>query len=406
MPADWLSTPSPSIPGTPFDKLLAAPLVATSLLRHRLGWFNEPLLPLANWAAPITPTTSVGTATISANANLRAWDSGKFTYPAGDAKLAGGSYPDYLCCRHQNITTSLLVQHIVAEFDFYGQAFEVYGKRTTTGPASQIRVIADDQIVHAGRGYSPGGVSGDMVYALFDLGSFARRRIRVEAVYFYFAGINALNTCSIQPIDYSGYPLAIGVGDSYEEGTGSSHQWDAATVMAARRVGLRRYWPSGVGATGYLANGGGGGKTTYRGRIQSDVIAYNPDVVFISGSINDNSTAANLVQAEAALLFSQITQALPGAALIVTGVYPYGNPPAQAVLNNAAIKTECLKVGGIFIDPIAGPGGPWIFGTGNSSAPNNTGNSDWAADNTTHPTFAGHLLFSDRKTNALRAALR
>jgi len=384
--------------------ITASNSMSLALTRQRLGWFKEPLAPLGNVAAPITPTTSVSAPTITVNAGLTAWNSGKFSFPAGDAKVAGGSYPDYNCCRHQNITTSVLIQHIVAEFDFYGQAFEVYGKKTAA--ACQIRVVADDQIVHAGRSYSPGGVSGDLIYCLFDLGSFARRRIRVEAVYFYFGGIQSLNVCSIQPVDYSGHPLAIGVGDSYEEGTGSSHQWDAASVMMARRIGLRRYWPSGVGQTGYLANPGGG-KTTYRGRVASDVIAYSPDIVFVSGSINDNGQTAAAIGAEAALLYAQIRTALPNAALVVTGVYPYGNPIAQALLNNAALKAACLAAGGVFIDPLADVGGSWITGTGKVGAVANNGNADWATfTDGAHPSYDGHVLFADRKVNALRAALR
>lgn len=370
--------------------------LAASLGKAPLGLVKQLVAPLTNQLSPITPSTSVSNPIITVGASYRAWDSGLFSYPSGDAKVAGVGYPDYLGCRHVNITNQVqLVQNIVTEFDFDGQAFEVYGKKCAS--ACLIRVIADGLIVHAGRAYAPGGAAGDLIFVLFDLGSAAPRRIKIECTYFYFNGIQALSSTSIKPVDYSNDQLLIGLGDSFEEGA-NTHQWDAANVLLAKRLGIKRYWPSGLGSTGYLANAGGA-QLTFRQRVAADVIAYQPKGVHVSGSVNDLGQTAAAVGAEATLLYAAIRAGLPNAFLWVTGVYAPGTPTTQALLNNAALKAACLAAGGLFIDPLQSPG-PWIGGTGKFGAANGSGNSDWAtAADGTHPTGDGHSLICDRKAD-------
>ncbi len=88
-------------------------------------------------------------------------------------------------------------------------------------------------------------------------------------------------------------------------------------------------WPSGVGATGIVANyGGSGDGVRFRDRVSTDVIPFNPDVVVIAGGLNDRGMVADgtlsQYRDEYDLLIQAIKTGLPAAKIGVLGPFcPY-----------------------------------------------------------------------------------
>ena len=83
-------------------------------------------------------------------------------------------------------------------------------------------------------------------------------------------------------------------------------------------------------------------------------------------------------------------------------------PDAQTLAIDAAVQAAFAQWAdprSAFI-PIASDASPWTFGTGYVGATNGSGNSDVAisADGT-HPTDLGHVIYDQRATAGVRAAI-
>ena len=193
-------------------------------------------------------------------------------------------------------------------------------------------------------------------------------------------------------------PRMIVMGDSYTEGTGAQSGAGFPAVMG-RVLGLEDTWQSGSGGTGYLANAYPGvhGRYTFRQRVATDIIAYNPQIVVICGGINDqvgSAAAMSALQTEATLLYQQILSSLPNCRLYVCGPW---RPPAANNANtsavNAALQAAVASVPGVtFIDV-----SHYFTGTGYSGSPAGNGNSDfYIGDDRVHPTGAGHVYIGTR----------
>ena len=193
-------------------------------------------------------------------------------------------------------------------------------------------------------------------------------------------------------------PRMIVMGDSYTEGTGAN-LGEGFPAVLGRVLGLEDTWQSGSGSTGYLANAYPGvhGRYTFRQRVATDIIAYNPQIVVICGGINDvasDAAQAAALQAEAALLYRQILGSLPNCRLYVCGPW---RPPAANNSNTAAVRTALqaavASVPGVtFIDVAS-----YFTGTGYIGAPAGNGNSDYyIGDDRVHPTAEGHIYIGTR----------
>ncbi len=193
-------------------------------------------------------------------------------------------------------------------------------------------------------------------------------------------------------------PRMIVMGDSYTEGTGAALAEGFPAVLG-RVLGLEDTWTSGSGGTGYLANGSPGapGRYTFRQRVGTDIIAYNPQIVVICGGINDtvnNASDAAALQAEATLLYRQILSSLPNCRLYVCGPW---RPPAASNGNtsavNAALQAASAAVLGVkFIDVSS-----YFTGTGYTGSPAGNGNSDhYIGNDRVHPSAEGHVYIGTR----------
>lgn len=193
-------------------------------------------------------------------------------------------------------------------------------------------------------------------------------------------------------------PRLIVMGDSYTEGTGAN-LGEGFPAVLGRVLGLEDTWTSGSGGTGYLANGSPGapGRYTFRQRVQTDIIAYNPQIVVICGGINDqvgSAADAAALQAEATLLYRQILNNLQNCRLYVCGPW---RPPSASNGNTSAVNTAlqaaAASVPGVsFIDVSS-----YFTGTGYRGAPAGNGNSDYyIGGDRVHPTAEGHVYIGTR----------
>jgi lysophospholipase L1-like esterase len=114
-------------------------------------------------------------------------------------------------------------------------------------------------------------------------------------------------------------PKIFVLGDSIVETTGPTLGINAYPVVLGDALGCDNVTASAIGGTGLLATAGGT-KLTYRGRVLTDVIAYKPDIVIISGSPNDSTRTTAEVSAELQLLIADIRAELPDCKVIATSM--------------------------------------------------------------------------------------
>jgi lysophospholipase L1-like esterase len=214
--------------------------------------------------------------------------------------------------------------------------------------------------------------TGGISYLNLDFGKHGRRRIDILLSNgALFGGTNTAVQDSIEPVPMNG-PLGIWIGDSFVEGTGAAGFGTEGMVQALADVmGWENFAPSGVGGTGMLQGNGISG--TFRSRLAADVIAYNPDVVIVHGSVNDGMQTGVAIGAETTAIFTQLRRALPNSLLI--GVGPFvtvgkAGIPSNVEDQRTAIRAAVQQVDGLFLDILQLPravGAP-PFQTGNTLA--------------------------------------
>lgn len=194
------------------------------------------------------------------------------------------------------------------------------------------------------------------------------KRRRIE---FYLAGNNGWKNLAtpisavIQPSPAR--PKVALIGDSFFAGSDTTFtpQLQTAAVVIGRMLGAN-FSIRGVSGTGYYTSTNSYGSTA---RI-AEVAAIKPDLIIISGSVNDDShTEAG---ANAAATYAALAAACPGVPIIVFGPQPsnasdtVGQPRASRI---ADIKAAALAAPNViaFLDMIGNASGTaapaWVNGT-------------------------------------------
>ena len=284
--------------------------------------------------APVLAPTTAG----AVGRYLPAFRTDRFAYARGGAlsTFVQGTQSYSPVCQTATITAAPTYGCTSLDVAFYheGQYLEI----NTTGTSGQLIKVNDQYVTLS---YA----STTANYVLLDFGSSARRRIDViNANYFPVAiAIGATDSLDIAPIRG---PRTVALGDSF---TGQGILgW---TTFLGDALGWDDVIASGVQGTGYLATNGGT-SPTFRGRVQHDVCAQNPDVVWIAGSRNDWGYAASAVQAEAMLLYAAIKACLPNA-LIIASPMASGGPGtlnAGSIQVYHALKAAAAASGVLFAD--------------------------------------------------------
>lgn len=187
-------------------------------------------------------------------------------------------------------------------------------------------------------------------------------------------------------------PVVAFLGDSYTVGVGSSgpsKTWSA-------RIAKQAEWTErnfGQGGTGYVTDAGKeacgqGSCPRYSGQVD-ELVDVKPDIVVISGGVNDLWAKSGTFDRGAARVFNAVRKRLPDVKIVAISPVYYSSPvPGAFKSMSASIERHTEAVGGIYVDigqPLVG------------------GSSVLAADDV-HPNDRGHRLLADSTVTALRDA--
>ena len=373
------------------------------------------LLPLPKLlASPPTFTLGVASAATAISGSVRYDVSDPaFRFFGGPTAIEGGGYRSAL--QAKNNGSIILEANWGMEFEFYGDKFELELGGVST---SRCRMWVDNLGCDSILGQT-GMATDSLGYKhLYEFSSVALRRIRFDFnASTKLLGIRLAPTHSIWAASSPIGPKVVVTGDSFAEGF---NHWP-------KTMGWLLGWYDiqivGKGSTGYLDTSAG--SDTYRDRIQKDVLDKSPDIVIVSGGLNDNGFPAAAVQAEAVTLYQMIRNALPDAILIVSGVQYTNGTVANSsfVTTRDAIRAAANTAYGdgtlahLYIEQMGGPypysgtigdytNKGWMTGTGRVGATTGSGNSDLFRDtDSTHPTQAGHDYRGYRHAAAIAAAM-
>ncbi|MEP6477967.1 MAG: SGNH/GDSL hydrolase family protein [Rhodoglobus sp.] len=179
-------------------------------------------------------------------------------------------------------------------------------------------------------------------------------------------------------------PIVAFYGDSYTLGTGASDpskRW--STIICAER-GWTEVNPS-VNGLGFINN-----REAYGVDEPGEVIAANPDIVFVTMGLNDNFSydfAANLIRSQITKDFDRLKAALPGARFIVVEPFWYTDDrPESLPVISGWVQDAAEAIDADYI-----PGAShWI-----------EHHPEWMADDELHPNDAGYAELAKQMDAAL-----
>lgn len=264
------------------------------------------------------------------------------------------------------------------------------------GTTAKWRFIVDGQYVDM-TGTTPGGSSGTR-YVTLDFtsaGGRAQRTISVElqdASGFQGAYVSSSGRLLKAPTPAL---RSVSLADSYVQGAAATARGDGLHAVMADYLGLSYgHMNSGSGGTGWVANSGG---TVYNflERIQNGDAALNgtPDIIFLSGSVNDKNSSAAAITANVLAGLQLLRASYPNAVITVFGVWPAlggANGTLSIALNEAAVLAGVTA----FNDPLTA----WVAINGAAGQTPLSG-SGWVGNAYSGPlTFTGALVAAESAT--------
>ncbi|MDB5448753.1 MAG: hypothetical protein JWQ97_4070 [Phenylobacterium sp.] len=341
--ASGVLQPSETLTGTG----IATGTVITSQASGTTGGTGTYNLSVSNTVSSETITASsvqVSNSSNSGGRNLPAFVNDRFTYTRGGSVSASispaGVNATAVGCQSTTVTyPSVTYTCLTLGESFYhdGRYLEVFNNNTT---GEFIKV--NDQYITLTPYTSK--------YVLIDFGSVARRRIDVIANNPSFQAVYVGANDSIDPAPVRG-PRVLMVGDSFA-GQGIK----SFTTFLGDALGWDDIINTGVGGTGYLATNVGLGPT-YCQRVQHDIIAENPDIVWWEGSRNDWGSAASSVAAAAHTCWASVKAALPNVLQIASPMASGGvnTLTTGAIQVYSAMQTQAAADGVVWVDPVHMP---------------------------------------------------
>lgn len=200
------------------------------------------------------------------------------------------------------------------------------------------------------------GTAG-LQYITLDFGSPASRRIEIIGK-MRFGGAYVGQNDTAYPAPIRG-PRTIILGDSWTASTGATSPGTGPAYPLgwvqcfADIMGWDDVWPSGIGGTGYLNVSGG--PRTYRTRLATDVVPYNPELLLITGGTNDFAFNYAQIYAEAVLLFNAAKDALPTTTIVAVSPFSDKGAGGARWVQYDAIKQAAADTGVYFADTQAMP---------------------------------------------------
>lgn len=276
------------------------------------------------------------------------------------------------------------------------------------------RVKVDGEYVAAG----PLGSNGAGGYIRLTWGDGTVRQLRHYELEFaaeaLFTGIRSLTTCPPMPWPVADRLRMIVHGDSmvgtvYDTTPQAQRLHGDTAALIGNLSGQPDCWPCGVGGTGWQAPPAHT-VSWFNDRVDIDVIAPAPDVIWEMGGLNDGAYAGSVAQQQALveLWLAKVTAALPNVVVFMTG--PMGsnggsNTNALNLVVRDAKRNAAAKFprNVRFIDNLAAA---WVTGTGKQGSANGTGTADWmTGTDGTHPTAEGHVANARAFVSAAVAAM-
>lgn len=241
-----------------------------------------------------------------------------------------------------------------ASFMHDGAALEIAFRVANTALSLLIKV--DDQYLTLNP-LQTGVGAGSVNYFYLNFGSVKKRRIEFisDSTTTEFQGVYTAQTDSIEPAPIRG-PRCIVVGDSFIDFAtpGTQTPCNSFVQWFGDTMGWDDVWASGCGASGYVSGTDlTGGTPTVGTRLQTDVIAFTPDVVVFTSGYDDQSLTPATVIAAATSVFQRTRAALPNALLFATGGdmrQGIESITAGYAAIQAGINAAITSVGGYFID--------------------------------------------------------
>jgi lysophospholipase L1-like esterase len=321
-------------------------VAAPSRILYKKVMASPPTTTLTTAATIATPLSWLFITISSGNAKQKVGPSFVGIEGTGTPVQNGAIYPDYYCLKFRPVSvneTTFQSNSYRVSFFHYGSAIEINAK----GVGGVIFVKIDGEYI----AITPQSITnnGSLYYYYINFGSTKERLIELVCYNTPLIGLLTSQTDTITPAPTIG-PRCIIIGDSFAEGSGSN-QVDSYPRILGEALGWTDVWQSGLGSTGFLANGST--KYTYRDRVIPDVISRNPDMVVFQGSVNDNSYTGTQIEAEARLLFAQVRNALPNCLIVATS--PLWYKGVSSVTINAwdqcaALKRVVEEFGGVFLN--------------------------------------------------------
>lgn len=193
-------------------------------------------------------------------------------------------------------------------------------------------------------------------------------------------------------------PRTIFMGDSFASSPGSY------PLAFAHALGWDDVWGGGLGGTGYI-NTQSDAKPNYLMRLQQDVIDYNPDVVMVCGSGNDNQYTYNEIYTQALKIYEKLVEKIPNSLICAVNHINRGvdSSLASEWKRVAALKAAASRAGVLFIDPIQQPesGLPWTTTAqfaASASATNITISQTWATSSGARGFESSTLVVGDAES--------
>lgn len=348
--------------------------------------------PFASITLPVMATPPTVTANVSATTISGTTVDWPITLPTEGSEVAGPILAYGIVDWDNTDPNYLNALHSVSPYDDGASFYEwvtdapivelVY---CGTG-ASDFRLEIDGQLAQA-TDYtftSPGGGNRRIV---INSGSRAVRQFRFTS----HLGVPAIKlTTSIVDTVYApagGKRLrSFWLMDSY----GQVGAQDSLEYVASGMLDIGNVLRSAVGGTGYTHANGSYPPFTDSGRL-AVATRSKADLVVVAGGINDQDTTG--LAAACDTVYASLRASLPNAQLVVVGPWM---PSTSTQTSKAAIRdvisARAAAAGLPFID-VTG----WITGSGNTGAPNGTGNADVMIDpDGTHPIGVGHQYLGAR----------
>jgi len=384
----------------------------TAALKSKFDSFLAKSNGVLNAYPPVKVPTNYGTGTTTVgDANVVAWDSGKFTYrglvTGQTVTISGTTY-----VRNNplnNATTDISYNVYWIEFDHYGQNFDV--RYAAASGKRQIWVWVDGSpTTLTSNGLA--GTTGVPSFYRVNFDTVAQRRIRIMLGSTDFAGIGLLNASdTIFPVEQKLLKVALFGGSWFQGGAGGVSNLSEQLSVQLGEMLNADYYVLAIGGTGYVngnqydpllgyvanTNNNNGPSWIADSRL-SPLLTIQPDLVIFLGTTNDDDyTGTQYKLADHVKYVYDYVKNLASNPKIISFARQSNGQYSTNIASNASIVTAAATAHPSVIGAVDDYSEQWITGT----VAGGTGNAPVFIYSDNHPTAAGNHYYATRMFNRI-----